>query len=41
MRRLFIHVFKSYGEYSMKEALAEIGGFKIIRIINKVKFATR
>ena len=33
-------LFNLYGEYLMKEALAEIGDFKIRgRIINKVRFA--
>ena len=33
-------LFNRYGEYLMKEALAEIGDFKIRgRIINKVRFA--
>ena len=33
-------LFNLYGEYLMKEALAEVGDFKIGgRIINKVRFA--
>jgi Reverse transcriptase (RNA-dependent DNA polymerase). len=33
-------LFNQYGEYLMKEALAEVGDFKIGgRIINKVRFA--
>ena len=33
-------LFNLYGEYLMKEALAEVGNFKIGgRVINKLKFA--
>ena len=33
-------LFKLYGEYFMKEALAKVGDFKIgVRVINKVRFA--